>query len=620
MKRFHPYWVKTSMVFLFLGIFCLVPLVIQTEIYQETEQQKITQFVSVPLAIDDGRLSAIRTAQLFEPSVANYHLRLIRLKEDYITSEPIWHLIWSKPDGSSIVVNVEQDSKQVVYFSSIPKQINKISIASLVRSSEAVNLARKFLIKQSSQGTVKLNPFIMNEPLVELDQGIITITWYHMINHVLVRGDRVTEKIDSLTNTICNYIQIWHDYSNPPNPKIGKTQAIQYAFYYLTQYVKELADQCELTQIWLELIKPNYYWAAPPYEPLITSKPSIAWATTFSRNGEPFAKFDICAQTGRLIGGDSVLAEAKAFCVTYGNPIAMVNSTEMAYDHMRSIGYTSWFYQDASKTTELNALTGLEVWFHGSHGGVDQEENPNYNYVIAKDNNKIMPSDIPGSLPSMKFAYIQACYSAKDTPTETLWEALSDAGCDAFFGYYNEILCYKSQDFCSCFWDAIYDGMDLGDAFTTADDYIPYTNARLYGDDSMVLFISETDNGGDTRGSAPLTSLYEGMSEYIVTDEPIFGSDIDYYKLSGSVESFRIQVSPLRDWLDVKIILMDKDGNILETKDSCPHGISETLQYDYSSGEAPYYVQVVIVAWDGYGGHKKDVYYGATYNLLIEAS
>jgi len=156
--------------------------------------------------------------------------------------------------------------------------------------------------------------------------------------------------------------------------------------------------------------------------------------------------------------------------------------------------YSASYFHNWCKANILDySLPYADIWYFSGHGG---QTLSGKNYLVAGDDGKIFPEDIPDlnnqhEFDTMRFAYASACYSGdSDWWQNDLPESFLDNGADAYMGWRSTVNGDTAYDFTDRFYYyAIDDGDRVKTAKENAENDVPAAagNIKLFGSDVSLI-------------------------------------------------------------------------------------------------------------------------------------
>lgn len=169
------------------------------------------------------------------------------------------------------------------------------------------------------------------------------------------------------------------------------------------------------------------------------------------------------------------------------------------------VDYAESYYPNWDKDDILDdSLPHVDIWYFSGHGS---QTLAGKNYLIAGDDEKIYPADIPDlsdphEFDTMRFAYASACYSGdSDWWQNDLPESFQENGDEAYMGWRYTVSTDTAYDFTDRFYHyAIEDCDSVETAKDNAEGDVPAAdvNIRLFGSDVSLIpyevYVNEDKN------------------------------------------------------------------------------------------------------------------------------
>ncbi len=225
-----------------------------------------------------------------------------------------WRITWNVND-SSIQVEVDNYTGKVIYYHDFSRQISGDLENLNVSSDEALQKTFAFIEEKAVMGlvdSITVDAVYQGTEFFDSSKSWV-VTWSHIVNDVLVRGDRIIVKVNPWSSTVRSFVYLWRDVTISTKPEITKEKAVDLARSYMTEYL----DRTLILQtISLQVVHPNFFWTNPAAD--VSQEQRLAWVSTTS-NEHRFIEFWIDAKTGELVGGTTTLGqEAANFSVNIG--------------------------------------------------------------------------------------------------------------------------------------------------------------------------------------------------------------------------------------------------------------------------------------------------------------
>jgi len=579
--------------------FCLLILLglpfIQPVFIQGADSGTVS-VVADELTPNEARLVA-RASEMLEGH-SEYSLKGIKLEYSDVLHTDTWVVSFSTKDNSLVEVKFDKQTEEIIVFFDSSK-MKETSTNSEFDYDDAILQVLKFIENHNVNDVILSNCMIPDE--IQCDEYNWIFTWYHDLNGIPVKDDRIEIRVNKFTGEIFGFFSKWTEYKPDYEPKIAIEHVEEVLLHLAGPVLVEHVEEVSLEYVY------------PRTNENLGTEPQLSYVFAFDERCTT-QEIWISATSGDFLGDVQTISNGDI-------EITVCPCGYGTYDDTGSRVQTRFQTNDYSTAYHYEALTDdiLDYWydedveylFHWGHGFKHTNLGTNWYGIVDDDDQWIWPIDIlqncygGGLSVYPEFVYICSCYSGCYDTTEydeSLVGAFYGAmGVDAYMGWEGAVYIIDAHWFTRIFYNYVFDEYTISIAAAYADLQAgPNVDIVIYGDDDLVLSVTL-----DVSDSSPGENLgsVSSITELTVWhyDEPVWHPDEDWFCFTVTGEHFiTVWVIPEQDNFDVAFILYKSGSSV--SRNTQGEGGSEYYSFTHSSGTFQYRVKVVSLNTQGYGG------------------